>query len=255
VRRLAGALALLLAAAGTASAEELTIALSTPEVRIDSNFTGTTITIFGVIERNAATVSRSAGYDVATLAAGPRESVVARRKDRILGVWANRASETIVAVPSFYSLNTSRDLDAIAPVTLLSQLELGFRNIGFAYSGRTEVNDPAAGEFRDAYVRLKSESGLYSEHIGGVLFIGGTVFRSTLRIPANVPVGRYTVSVYLFSGNAFLAKASDQFDVTKTGFERYMFSVARSQSLLYGLGCVALALLTGWLAGVIFRRD
>jgi uncharacterized protein (TIGR02186 family) len=255
VRRLLGALVLLHLTAGAARAEDLTIALSTPEVRIDSNFTGTTITIFGVIGRNAATVSRSAGYDVATLATGPRESVVARRKDRILGVWANRASETIVSVPSFYSLNTSIDLDAIAPVSLLARLQLGFPNIGFAYSGRTEVNDPAAGEFRDAYIRLKSESGLYNQQIGGVVFIGGTVFRSTLRIPANVPVGRYTVSVYLFSGNAFLAKASDQFDVTKTGFERYMFSVARSQSLLYGLGCVALALITGWLAGVIFRRD
>src|SRR5258707_3708613 len=98
-------------------------------------------------------------------------------------------------------------------------------------------------------------NGLYSEHIGGVLFIGGTVFRSTIWIPANVPVGRYTVSVYLFSGNAFLADASDQFDITKTGFERYMFSISRSQSLLYGLGCVTVAPFTGWLAGVIFPLD
>jgi uncharacterized protein (TIGR02186 family) len=255
VRALAGAFALLLLAAGAARAEGLTIALSTPEVRIDSNFTGTTITIFGVIGRDAATVSRSAGYDVATLATGPRETVVARRKDRILGVWANRASETLVAVPSFYSLNTSRDLDAIAPVTLLARLGIGFRNIGFAYAGRSEVNDPAAAEFRDAYIRLKSGSGLYSEHIGGVAFIGGTVFRAAVWIPANVPVGSYTVSVYLFSGNAFLAKASEPFEVTKSGFESYMFSIARSRSLLYGLGCVALALITGWLAGVIFRRD
>ena len=129
------------------------------------------------------------------------------------------------------------------------------RNIGFTYAGRAEVNDPAASEFRDAYVRLKSESGLYSEHSGDVAFIGGTVFRSTLWIPANVPIGRYSVSVYLFSGNTFLATASDQFEITKTGFERYMFATARSQSLLYGVGCVALALFTGWLAGVVFRRD
>ena len=255
MRSLAAAVAILFLIAGAARAEELTIALSTPEVRIDSNFTGTTITIFGVIDRDVATVSRIAGYDVATLAAGPRESVIARRKDRILGVWANRESETIVAVPSFYSLNTSRELDGIAPTTLLGRLELGFRNIAFAYAGRSAVNDPEAGEFRDAFIRLKSESGLYSEHIGGVVFIAGTVFRSTIWIPANVPVGRYTVSVYLFSGNAFLAEASDQFDITKTGLERYMFSISRSQSLLYGLGCVTVALFTGWLAGVIFRRD
>jgi hypothetical protein len=229
VRRFGGAGILLLLAVSAARSEDLTIALSTPEVRIDSNFNGTTIAIFGVIGRNAATVSRSQGYDVAALATGPLESVVARRKDRILGVWANRASETIDAVPSFYSLNTSRSLAALAPPSLLARLGIGFRNIGFTYTGRSAVNDPAADEFRDAYIRLKSESGL--------------------------PVGRYTVAVYLFSGNAFLAKASAPFEVTKTGFESYMFSIARSQSLLYGLGCVALALVTGWLAGVIFRRD
>ena len=60
--------------------------------------------------------------------------------------------------------------------------------------------------------------------------------------------------VYLFAGGA-AREAEDTLDVTKTGFERYMFSVARSQSLLYGLGCVALALFIGWLGGVIFRRD
>ena len=30
---------------------------------------------------------------------------------------------------------------------------------------------------------------------------------------------------------------------------------ARNQSLLYGLICVALALIVGWLGGVVFRRD
>jgi len=195
VRPLAAALAILFAIAGTALAEELTVAISTPEVRIDSNFTGTTITIFGVIQRDSAAVSRTTGYDVVTLASGPRESVTARRKDRILGVWANRASETLVAVPSFYSLNTSRELDAIARPALLARLELGFHHIAFAYGRRNEVNLPAAVEFRDAFIRLKSENGLYSEHIGGVAFIAATVFRSTIWIPANVPVGRYTVSV------------------------------------------------------------
>ncbi len=34
-----------------------------------------------------------------------------------------------------------------------------------------------------------------------------------------------------------------------------MSTFAHSQALLYGLICVALALVTGWLGGVIFRRD
>jgi uncharacterized protein (TIGR02186 family) len=256
MRRCAPALAFLLAAlaAGEARAERLTVALSAPEVQIDSNFTGTNITVFGVIERDEASVSRADGYDVVAVVRGPLETVVARRKDRILGVWANRDSETIVAVPSFYSLGTSRPLAEVASAAALHQFRIGFDNLGFAYASRA-VNDPTAIEFRDAFLRLKEESGLYTETIAGVSFIGGSVFRSTIRIPANVPIGRYTAAVYLFSGGALLATAEDVISITKTGFEQYTFTVAHKQALFYGLASVALALFAGWLAGVIFRRD
>ena len=93
-RIVAQALVLVLAGAGPAVAEKLTVALSTPEVTINSNFTGTTVTVFGVIDRDAKSVSGVGGYDIAVLLLGPRETVVARRKERILGIWANAASET-----------------------------------------------------------------------------------------------------------------------------------------------------------------
>ena len=51
------------------------------------------------------------------------------------------------------------------------------------------------------------------------------------------------------------AQAADRIAATKTGVEQYIYSAATSQALAYGLACVFLALFTGWLAGVIFRRD
>lgn len=249
-------LAVMLAMAGPARAEKLTIALSTPSIEINSNFTGTDITIFGVIERDAGTIARPGPYDVATLVLGPPETVIARRKDRILGVWANGASETIIAPPGFYSLATSPGLGAsVLAAPAFKRLQIGFDNIAFNYAGRTITNDPAALEFRQSFLRLKGAAGLFAENLGGVAFIGDSVFRATVRVPANVPVGRYRVLVYLFAGDVFLAQGEDSIAVNKTGFEQYMFETAHTHALLYGVGCVALALFTGWLAGVIFRRD
>jgi uncharacterized protein (TIGR02186 family) len=76
-----------------------------------------------------------------------------------------------------------------------------------------------------------------------------------LWIPANAPVGRYTANVFLFSGNALLARETGSLDITRVGFEQLMFAAAHEHALTYGLACVALALFTGWLAGVVFRRD
>lgn len=255
-RALLAALAALLALAGTARAEKLTVALSTPDIQINSNFTGTNVTIFGVIERDAGTVARNAPYEVATLILGPAETVVARRKDRFLGIWVNGASETFVAAPTFYSLATSAGIDEAAlEAPAFRNLQLGFDNIAFTYAGRVQTNEAGASEFREAFLRLKEESNLFAEKFGGVTFIGDSVFRTSVRLPANVPIGRYRAIVYLFADGAPLAEAEEMITVSKIGFEQFMFETAHTRSALYGLGCVALALFTGWLAGVVFRRD
>ncbi|MCP4380616.1 MAG: hypothetical protein GY798_04215 [Hyphomicrobiales bacterium] len=243
--------------AGKATAEQMTISLSTSKIRIDSTFAGETITLFGVIDRDAATVSRATGYQIAVLLRGPPETVVERRKDRIALVWVNNVSETIIAAPSVYGLYTSGDLSQISTAPLLARYELGFQNIRLAYQHRATINDPQAEEFRQAFIRLKADAGLYVEQSAGVSFIGDTddVFQSAMWIPANTADGRYTIDVYLFSGGALLAHEQAAFDITKVGVEQFMFAASQDYSLIYGLACVALALFIGWLGGVVFRRD
>lgn len=255
MRAAAAFLAAALVAAGPAFAEDLTVALSTSEIRIDSNFTGAAVTVFGVIERDASTVSRPASYEVAVVLRGPSETVVARRKDRIVAIWANSASETFILAPSYYSVSSSRPLPEVSTEQILERFQIGLDHIAFTYARRARVNDPAAAEFRDAFIRLKTQSGLYASDPSGVDFIGSSVFRSTIWVPANVSAGRYEVTVYLFAGDALVAQASENFGIVKTGFEQFMFNASREHAFLYGLACVFLALFTGWLAGVIFRRD
>ncbi|HMN87359.1 MAG TPA: TIGR02186 family protein [Bauldia sp.] len=257
MRRALATLALLgAAAAGSeARAEKLTVALSTEEIRIDSNFTGASVTVFGVIERDAITVSRASPYEVAVTLRGQPETVVARRKDPILGIWINRAAETFVDVPSFYAVVTSKPLEEISTAQLLTRFGVGLDYIPFSIAGETVADTAGNDAFREAFVRLKEQSGLYSEDVGGVTSMGEAVFRATIGIPANVPTGRYTLTVHLFSGDALIAQADESLEVIKTGFEQYMFTAAHERAALYGLACVALALFAGWLAGVIFRRD
>lgn len=255
MRRLGLGLAALLFTAMPSAAEHLIIALSTSDIRIDSDFTGDAITVFGVIERDAATVSRASAYDIAVVVRGPSGPVVARRKEPLLFLWMNRSSRTFASAPAFYAVSSTRPLDEMATPTALHRFGIGFDNIEL----RTfEAGDEAtAAEFREAFIRLRKEDGLYSEFAGGVDFIGTSesVFRTAAWIPSNAPDGRYIVEVYLFSGGVFLAREQAVLNVTKVGFEQFMFEASRNQSLLYGLACVLLALFTGWLAGVVFRRD
>jgi uncharacterized protein (TIGR02186 family) len=70
-----------------------------------------------------------------------------------------------------------------------------------------------------------------------------------------VPIGDYDVDVKLFADNAMIARTSSAFEIIKVGFEQFVASAARDYSVLYGLATAAMALMTGWLASVVFRRD
>lgn len=246
--------ALALLAAAPARAEKLTIALSANEIDISASFTGVPLTIFGVIEPDAEGLPADPDYQVAVVVLGPRETVVVREKDRILGIWANADGRIIINPPSYYALSVSAPVDYLAPSTTLARLELGFDNIAFIYQGGARVNDPASDAFREAFLRLKQEDSLYSD--GDVVtFIGNTVFRTSVPLPANLPTGNYTAVAYLFSRGELIARAEAPVTVSKTGFEATMASFAHTQPLPYGIICVALALFVGWLGGVIFRRD
>ena len=88
-----------------------------------------------------------------------------------------------------------------------------------------------------------------------VEFIGDVVFRADIDLPANVPIGEYRTEVHLFSGGTLLAVDSAAMLVSRSGVEQALFAFSREQAIIYGLLTVALALFTGWLGGVLFRRD
>jgi hypothetical protein len=52
-----------------------------------------------------------------------------------------------------------------------------------------------------------------------------------------------------------IARAPSAFEVYKAGFEQVVSSAARDHGLVYGVCTALMALITGWLASVVFRRD
>ena len=50
-----------------------------------------------------------------------------------------------------------------------------------------------------------------------------------------------------------VARTSSALEVIKAGFEQYVADAARDNGLLYGLATMLMALVTGWLASVVFE--
>lgn len=250
-------LAVLLAMAATpVAAERLVISLSNHRVMVTSSYTGVDLVLFGSVERDQATVPRRGGYDVAVTVTGPRDSERVRRKGRVAGIWVNVDSRTFVDVPSYLAVLSNKPTESIAAADTLRRLQVGFDNFLLPQHIGPDVADVVKDDpFRQAFVRLKRQHRLYIERENAVTFLTPTLFRADVPMPANVPFGIYEVNVKLFADGAMIAQSASALEVIKVGFEQFVADAARDYSFLYGLATAMLALLTGWFASVVFRRD
>jgi uncharacterized protein (TIGR02186 family) len=251
-----GALALLigLTPAAPARAESLVASLSTSRVAITSNYTGSSVVVFGAIEKDAQTVARASAYDIVVTVRGPRASLVVREKEPMGPIWLNRERQPFPDVPLYIAVLSSRRVEEITTDALRARLKVGLQ----AIVGAPDFTFSRGGgdrPFRDALLRLQRREGLYIESPRGVTFLTSSLFRAPVPIPATAPPGNYEVDVLLFSDNVMLSRAQTNFELVKTGFEQQVAAVAREWSLLYGLVVAGVAMLFGWLASVIFRRD
>jgi uncharacterized protein (TIGR02186 family) len=246
------ALVVAIGIAAPAAAERLVFALSTHRVLINSSFTGVELVLFGTVEANGAP-RENPSYDVVVTVTGPKQDVVTRQKGRVLGIWVNVDSRTFDDAPAYLAVLSNRELGAIANLDTRRRLQIGIENTALSGDSGGTVN--AGDPFRAAFLRLNRQHGLYIEDPKGVTFLTPNLFRAGIQLPANSPIGIYRVEVKLFLDGKLLASQDSALEIVKVGFEQFVASAARDHGFLYGLATVGLAIMTGWLAAVVFRQD
>lgn len=242
------------AAALDANPEGIQIGLSTDHVILTAGFSGADLTIFGALENTDPLLARQGRYDVIVVLEGPARQVVVRRKDRVLGMWINTQSETFVNVPVSYSLATTRMPQDITDPVSYKRLSLGANNIHLEPLNPRQ-SPVTIQEFTDALRERKQATTLYSANYGGVQFLSSNLFRATLKLAPNVPIGTHKARAFLFRNGQFIRESSAQLAIFKSGFEQWIFRASRVHGFFYGVGAVLLAMLTGWLGRLLFRRD
>ena len=254
---LAGAVLLLGAILpGGARAERLIVSVSNHRVTVTPNYSGEELVLFGSVEKDAATPATRNDYDLVVTVSGPRADMVTRRKERKFGIWINTDYRQFLQVPSYLALFANRPFDAIASAEVQRRQQLGLNNVLLTQRVGPDYADVVPNDaFRSAFVRLRSEHGLYREDTSAVTLLTPTLFRTSIPLPAEVPIGTYAVDIKLFSEGALLAHTETAFEIVKVGFEQFVANTAHQDGLIYGLVTAAMALMTGWMASIVFRKD
>jgi uncharacterized protein (TIGR02186 family) len=231
--------------AASAARPALVSELSQDRVEITTGFSGTEVLVFGATER----LLGAGGDDVLVVAQGAAEPMVVRRKIRVLGFWMNGPSARFRNVPGFYVLTGTRPLR-----DMLEPEELQAKRLGLAYLPLQAAGNQQP-EFREALLDLKQRARLWHEEEEPLQVSGARLFRARLPLPATVATGDYLVQVMLVRDGRILARQELSFRVDRVGTAASIADLADFRPLLYGVMCVLLAALAGWLGSVLFRRN
>ena len=239
-----------------ARAERLIVSVSNHRVTVTPNYSGEELVLFGSVERDANTPPSRTSYDLVVTVIGPRADMVTRRKERRFGIWINTDYREFLKVPTYLALFSNRPFDAIASPEVERRQQLGLNNVLLTQRVGTDYADVVPNDaFRSAFVRLRMEHGLYREETSAVTFLTPTLFRTGIPLPAEVPIGTYEVDIKLFSDGALIARTETAFDIVKVGFEQFVATTAHQDGFVYGLVTAFMALMTGWMASIVFRKD
>jgi uncharacterized protein (TIGR02186 family) len=243
-------LALLLSVGPVMAEESLVTGLSRDDVQITADFTGSDILVYGAVRRNSP-APQSPPMDLIVTLEGPSSPVTVRRKERIFGIWVNRAAVDLAEVPSYFAIASSGALDQILSPDddLKHQISLARR---LAVTKIT-AESMDSWEFLRATQRIGSAKGNYVTQQSGVKLAEDTLFRADFALPANLTEGDFTVRMFLLRGGRVIDTKEQSIEVRKTGIERQLTNMAHHQPLLYGILSLLLAAVAGWGASEIFR--
>ncbi len=238
-----------------AFAQRIVSALSDREISIDSGFRGERLTIFGNIEPEFGAQKHyiEGSFSIAIVIKGPAVNRVVRKKSNDFGIWLNSEQVVFEKIPSYYWLLTSEKIENFSDSEFFEHENLLPQSQPMLVRASNE-NEIIKRKFGAELVRLMEQKGLFGINENGVKFHSNSLYSLQLELPSDVPVGSFLATTYLFKNGEIIYKKSEGFSVRKTGLERLLGSSAKQFPLLYGVFTVILALFTGWLGGVIFRR-
>ncbi len=250
------ALALSATSALPVHAERLIVSVSNHRVTVTPNYSGEELVLFGSVEKDASTPATRTSYDLVVTVSGPRADMVTRRKERKLGIWINTDSRQFLKVPTYLALFANRPFDTFASPEVMRRQQLGLKNVLLTQRVGPDYADVVPDDpFRSSFVRLRKQHGLYREETSAVTFLTPTLFRTGIPLPGEVPIGTYDVEIKLFADGALVTRTETAFEIVKVGFEQFVANSARNHGFFYGLATAFMALMTGWMASIVFRKD
>ena len=219
--------------------------ISEDNIKIETNFTGKEVIIFGILND---------GQETIMTIKGPQKNAVIQKKERILGFWFNTKQITYNQIPSIFFIASSKNIEDILPASTIIKEELSFNYLlENKTSQRNFISDVSLENWRDNFVRINKNKNLFKKY--NVEKIDNKLFQTRIFFPAKSIPGEYKVNVYQIKNNLILNNKEKIITLKKSGVGSQIYNFAHNNAAAYGLFAIIFAIMSGFLAATLFRRS
>ena len=219
--------------------------ISEDNIKIETNFTGKEVIIFGILND---------GQETIMTIKGPQKNAVIQKKERILGFWFNTKQITYNEIPSIFFIASSKNIEDILPASTIIKEELSFNYLlENKTSQRNFISDVSLDTWKENFVRIKKSKNLFKEY--NVENIDNKLFQTRIFFPAKSIPGEYKVNVYQIQNNLILNNKEKIITLKKSGVGSQIYNFAHNNAAAYGLFAIIFAIMSGFLAATLFRRS
>ena len=219
--------------------------ISENNIKIETNFIGKEVIIFGILNDDQETIMTIKG---------PEKNALIQKKERILGFWFNTKKITYNQIPSIFFIASSNEIEDILPTSTIIKEELSFDYLlENKTSQRNFISDISLDTWKSNFVRIKKNKNLFKEY--EIENIDNKLFQTRIFFPAKSIPGEYKVNVYQIKDNLILNKKEKVITLKKSGIGNQIYNFAHKNAAAYGLFTIIFAVLSGFLAATLFRRS
>ena len=222
--------------------------LSDEIIKIQTNFNGREVIIFGLADPN---------FDTILVIKGPKKDARLSIKERLFGIWIETKKFTYEKIPSIFFIASSSPINDILDENVIRQKGLNFQNFDYNVLNNNNIKDTkiyedSLYEWDSNLIRKQKANNFYKQY--DLKIVDDKLFQTRIFFPPNTIPGIYNASVFQVKDRKIINEDNKKIIVKKTGLGNKIYNFAQKQPSFYGLLCIIFAVISGIIAATAFRR-
>ena len=218
--------------------------LSDQEIKIETDFNGKEVIIFGLTDPS---------FDTILVIKGPNKNVILSMKERLFGFWLETKKIIYQDIPSIFFVASSAPIDQILNEDVIIKKGLLFEKLILnVITKRNFIYQSKLDDWDANLIRLQKNKGLYHEY--ELKIVDEKLFQTRIFFPSSTIPGLYNVSIFQVNNKIIINEKNKRIIVKKTGIGDKIYQFAHKKPASYGILSILFAVISGLAAATAFRR-